>query len=562
MKKINLVISSILGNKTEVEQDRYFMTMTCFVAAIFLLMLCIFHLILNLAILPVYFAGGSSIILFGVYFLIRFSKYLFIPKVIVTVVGLILLDFTWYSKFLSFGPVLYFIFAFGALVIWVWEGRALIIMLLIYFLNIAILFYIETHTEVQLLNYPDKSIRSLDIYLSFLLYSFLMIFILSRIKKDFILQKEKAIRSDKLKSAFLANMSHEIRTPVNSIVGFTGLLDKDLLPAKREEYIRIIQSSSSSLMNLINDLIDLSRIEAGEMGVSFSVFRINDLFDEIKAVTSLEMKKRGKVEVDLNYFLNDNTLTIYSDQLRIRQVLINLIRNAVKFTSKGRITFSCNRIDNQLIFSVVDTGTGIPEADQTAIFNRFTRFDYEGMNTDGTGIGLAIAQKIVEMLKGKMWLTSALGEGSSFFFSIPFVEMPVTAKISEEKEIPPVFINTDSGKVILVVEDDLASFLLIEEILKLMNLNVHHVTDGRQAIDFMKDNPYVQLILMDIKLPVMNGYDATCAIKKLYPEIPIIAQTAFAMTGDKEKALEAGCDDYLVKPLDPLQIQAVIRRFL
>ncbi|NVO20036.1 MAG: response regulator [Bacteroidetes bacterium] len=562
MKRINLVISSILGNKTEVEQDRYFMTMTCFVAAIFLLMLCLFHLILNLAILPVYFAGGSSIILFGIYFLIRFSNYLFIPKVIVTVVGLILLDLTWYSKFLSFGPVLYFIFAFGALVIWVWEGRALIIMLFTYFLNIAILFLIEKHTIAKLLSYPDNSIRSLDIYLSFLLYSLLMIFILSRIKKDFIFQKEKAIRSDKLKSAFLANMSHEIRTPVNSIIGFSGLLDKDLNPAKREEYIRIIQSSSSSLMNLVNDLIDLSRIEAGEMGVSFSAFRARDLFDEIKAVTSLEMKKRGKAEVDLNYFLTDESLVIYSDQLRLRQVLINLIRNAVKFTSKGLITFSCSKIDSQLIFSVVDTGTGIPEEDQHAIFNRFTRFNYEGLNTDGTGIGLAITQKIVEMLKGKIWLTSTLGQGSSFFFSIPISEIPFDFVIAEKQDIPPVFINKHSGKVILVVEDDLASFLLIDEILKLMNLNVHHVTDGRQAIDFMKDNPYVQLILMDIKLPFMNGYDATSAIKRLYPEIPIIAQTAFAMTGDKEKALEAGCDDYLIKPIDPNHLQEVIRRFL
>jgi signal transduction histidine kinase len=562
MNKLNEIIASVLGDKGEVEQERYFMTMTCFVTSVFLMFLCLFHIIMNLKMLPVFLAGASSLVLLGLYFLVRFYKCLLIPKIIVTLFGLVLLDLTWYSKFLSHGPVLYFIFAFGALLIWVWEGKSMIVMLVIYFLNIAVLYIIENSAQSSLLIYPNARVRETDIYLSFFFYSLLMIFILSRIKIDFVWQKEKAIKSDKLKTAFLANMSHEIRTPVNSILGFSKLLDKETNPMKRHEYVSIIQSCSSNLMNLINDLLDLSKIEAGELNLCFSDFSIKELFDEMKDTYTIELQKKDATLVQLNYYLPDPGLIIHSDLFRVKQVLANLLRNAIKFTSRGIITFSCAKIEDEVIFSVTDTGTGIPKEDQQAIFHRFTKFDYDGLNTEGTGIGLSIVEKIVAMLKGKIWLTSNLGEGSSFFFSLPFVQGSPHREKMEYRRVSNEVPVSESGKLILIVEDDLESSILLKELLSFTDHIIHQVDDGKKAIDFIREHPDTRLILMDIKLPVMDGYEATSVIKKLYPAIPIIAQTAYAMAGDKEKAITAGCDAYFTKPIDPVKFMSLIRVYI
>lgn len=294
MKKFKSIITSILGDMEQVDSERYFMTMTCFVAAIFLLLLCAFHLIENLKLVPVLLAGGSSIVLFVFYGLIRHGTCLFYPKLIVTMLGLVMLDLTWYSKFLSNGPVLFFILVFGALVIWVWEGKPLIIMLSLYFLNLAFLYLIEYNAPATLFHYPSSAIRSSDIYISFLLYTTLMVSLLLTAKTQFKSQKDKAVESDKIKSAFLANMSHEIRTPMNHIVGFSGLLENENDNSKRLQYLKIVQHSGASLLKLINDLIDLSKIEAGDLTIQNSNFSINELFVELKEIYSQELIQREK----------------------------------------------------------------------------------------------------------------------------------------------------------------------------------------------------------------------------------------------------------------------------
>jgi signal transduction histidine kinase len=270
MNKLKSILAWILGDKEQIDSERYFMIMTCFSAFVFLILLCVFNIIMNLQMAPVYIAGGSAIILFFLYALVRFGNSLFIPKLSVTILGLIALDVTWYYKFLSFGPVLFFIFAFGALVIWVWEGKSLAFMLSFYVINIGVLFAIEYNAPGELFIYPDMKIRSLDIYLSFLLYSSLMIFVLSRVKNDFRRQQERASKSDKLKSAFLANMSHEIRTPMNAIVGFSELLEEETDNDKRLQYTSIIRNSSANLLKLLNDIIDLSRIDAGDLHLNYA----------------------------------------------------------------------------------------------------------------------------------------------------------------------------------------------------------------------------------------------------------------------------------------------------
>jgi signal transduction histidine kinase len=231
--------------------------------------------------------------------------------------------------------------------------------------------------------------------------------------------KERAEKSDKLKSAFLANMSHEIRTPMNSILGFSELLEEETSEKTRAKYLKLIQSNGDNLMKLLDDLMDLSKIEAGDLTIRYSNFKISEIFVELKENFSNELVKREKPNVQLSYELADNNITLYSDPNRIKQVLSNLLTNATKFTVRGSIIFSCQPKNGELVFSVTDTGTGIPEADQKRIFERFTKFNYNSLNSEGSGIGLSIVEKIVTMLNGRVWFKSVVGEGSSFYFSIP-----------------------------------------------------------------------------------------------------------------------------------------------
>jgi|WetSurMetagenome_2_1015567.scaffolds.fasta_scaffold05427_2 signal transduction histidine kinase/ActR/RegA family two-component response regulator len=560
--KFNSIILLVFGDKEQIDTERYFLTITCFSASLFLMLLCVFHISENLKLAPVILAGSSSLVILGLYFFIRFGTCLYIPKVILSVLGLLMLDLTWYFKYLSNGPVLFFILIFGALLLWVWEGKCLAILLTIYFLNLAVLFVIDFNAPDLLFRYPDVKTRTIDIYLSFLLYSSLLIFLLYMIKKEFIRQKVKAIRSDKLKSAFLANMSHEIRTPMNTIVGFSQLIKDNTDYVKMHQYVNIIKSSSDTLLKLIDDIIDLSKIEAGDMHLSYSGFSIKEMFIELKDIYSIELLRREKGDVKFEYYLPDGDIIVFSDPFRVRQVLSNLLSNALKFTMSGTITLNCEKRNGELLLSVSDTGTGIPEEDHAKIFERFTKFNYQGRNEEGSGIGLSIVEKIVAILNGRIWLTSVMGEGTSFYISIPFISPIFTSNSYIKPQKIMVSDKLGSRKTILVVEDDKTSFLLIKEILSKLDLEIHNVTDGKDAIDFIKLNPATDLILMDLKLPVIDGYKAAFEIRSINPDIPIIAQTAFAMLGDREKAIAAGCNEYITKPLDSKKFQELVKAYL
>ena len=358
-------------------------------------------------------------------------------------------------------------------------------------------------------------------------------------------------------------MSHEIRTPMNAIVGFSELVEFETDPTKKHQYVKIIQNSSTNLLNLIVGIVDLSKIESGSMQLNFSNFMVSEIFNELNEIYTLELIKRDKSDIKLKFYLPEDDIFIYSDPFRIKQVISNLLGNAVKFTTNGTIAFKCQKVNAELIFSVSDTGIGISKQDQEKIFDRFTKFDYFGMNNEGTGIGLSLVEKLVTLFNGRIWLKSTLGEGSTFFFSIPFIP-PTTMS-------PPVSLNNfrkkhekraSDKKRILVVEDDKESYLLIQEILSPLNFEIHHVGDGKDAVDFIRMNPEIQLVLMDMKLPYMNGDEATVAIRKFNQDILIIAQTAYAMLGDKEKAIEAGCNDYITKPLEYKKLQELVMAHL
>jgi signal transduction histidine kinase len=430
MKKADAVITYLIGNRDGKRTEKYFVTVACLVSFVFLMLLAVIHSTMNLKFTPAIIAGASSLVVLGIYLMARFREGLFLPKLTLTIYGLLMLDLAWYFKYLSNGPVLLVILVYGALIIWVWEGRSLLILLAVYYLNLTMLLVVELSAPEYLLNYPEMTVRSLDIYISFFLVSAFVIFLLYLVKTEYISQKDNALRSDKLKSAFLANISHEIRTPMNAIMGFSELLcDKNTDPERSEYFKSIIQESCNNLARLFNDILDLSKIEAGDMPVKKADFSVQKLMMELVEWYRLELGRRKKYGVELDFSVPSGDIIIHSDAFRLKQVLSNLLDNATKFTSRGKISLGCAIEGKELIFSVADTGTGIPSEDRDKIFDRFVKFDYSGNNREGSGIGLSIVDRIVRLLNGRIWLTSVYGKGSVFYVAIPFNE-----KVSAETD--------------------------------------------------------------------------------------------------------------------------------
>lgn len=377
----------------------------------------------------------------------------------------------------------------------------------------------------------------------------------------------KAEQSDRLKTAFLANMSHEIRTPVNAITGFTELLyDKDLSIEEQEVYLEYIKNGGNALLTLIDDIIDISKIEAGQLVIRQEECSVNTLLSDLYKLFQQMKQKKGKNDIDLRVAqdLLDNDLVIQTDANRLKQILSNLIGNAIKFTHKGYVEFGY-KIENpeQIIFYVKDTGIGIAKDKLDIIFQRFRQVEETfTKNYEGTGLGLAISKKLTNLLGGKMWVESLPEEGSTFYFSLPLQIVETGNKKAKlnGKEVKSIAFDK---KNILVVEDEDSNYILTETILKAIDVNVLRAENGIAAVDMISNNGRtIDLILMDIKMPLMNGFDATVEIKKIKSEIPIIAQTAYTLAEEKEKCLAAGCDDYIAKPIDRKLLLEKINKFL
>ena len=373
--------------------------------------------------------------------------------------------------------------------------------------------------------------------------------------KELKKEKAKAEESDKLKSAFLANMSHEIRTPMNAIIGFSEMLkDPELSQADRDEFISIINANSESLLILIEEIVDIAKIESGHISIKMVDTNLHKMASELQ----LSIKKQCREQNVKLINLNENDLVdeiIVTDQQRLRQVLHNLLTNAVKFTNEGfiRYGFTVFPDKDEVIFSVQDTGIGIPQNKQKIIFERFRKANENQERLyPGTGLGLYITKTLVKMLGGKIWMDSIPGIGSNFYVSFPYERSNTKPNI---RIMDPMQNKVNiSGLKILVAEDMESNYLLIKTILKSYNVQLFWVKNGIEAVDFFLDNNIADLILMDIGMPQMNGYEATQQIKLIRSEIPIIIQTAHAMTGEKEKCLDIGADDYISKPLNKSEL--------
>ncbi|MHC1703810.1 MAG: PAS domain S-box protein [Tenuifilaceae bacterium] len=384
---------------------------------------------------------------------------------------------------------------------------------------------------------------------------------LQKANEELTKAKEKAEESDRLKSAFLANMSHEIRTPMNGILGFADLLKKPLLTGQQQqEYISIIEKSGARMLNIINDIIDISIIESGEIKVSISETNINEQIDYIQTFFKLDLEKKG-LTLRLNKSLPTNESKIQTDSEKLYAILTNLVKNAIKFTDEGFIELGYCRKEDYLEFYIKDTGVGIPKERRHAIFERFIQADIDDKRAfQGAGLGLSITKAFVEMLGGKIWIESEEKKGTTFYFTIPYFydsKKSVNNKVDFEYHST---LNTDSLKI-LVAEDDETSDMFISLLLSKYNCELLHARNGVEAVQTCKNNPDIDLVMMDIKMPLMSGYDATKQIRMFNPKVIIIAQTAYALTGDKEKAIEAGCNDYIAKPLDQDLLKELMKKY-
>jgi PAS domain S-box-containing protein len=371
-----------------------------------------------------------------------------------------------------------------------------------------------------------------------------------RAEKEMITAKERAEESDRLKSAFLANMSHEIRTPMNGILGFTELLKmSDISSEQQHAYLDIIRKGGERMLNIINDIIDISKIESGQMRLLISTTNINEHIESISSFFMPEAEAKG-IHLIYKISLPDEESVIRTDSDKFYAVLTNLVKNAIKFTRTGYIEYGYEKKDDFLEFYVRDTGIGIRPEHQKFIFERFRQgSDSLTRNYEGTGLGLSISKAYVKMLGGKICFQSEFGKGSTFSFSIPYntPEVPVTKASDFLTEFTD--INKIKPLTILLAEDDKASELLISKLASPVCQRLIVVSTGPDSVEACRNNPDIDLVLMDIKLPGIDGYEATRIIRSFNNSVVIIAQTAFGLVGEKEKAIDAGCNDYISKPI-------------
>ncbi|WP_195353990.1 ATP-binding protein [Bacteroides cellulosilyticus] len=368
-----------------------------------------------------------------------------------------------------------------------------------------------------------------------------------KMEQELTTAKELAEESNRLKSAFLANMSHEIRTPLNAIVGFSGILASTEEEEEKQEYVSIIENNNTLLLQLISDILDLSKIEAGTLELNYSNIELNELMRELERGFLLRVKTDA---VKLEFVEPAGPCMAYTEKNRLSQLMINLVTNAIKFTEKGSIRFGYEMRENELYFYVADTGCGIPKDKQQNIFGRFVKLN---SFAQGTGLGLSICKTLMDHMGGRIGVESEEGKGSTFWFTLPYKPAVKEDKKQMPKDIQPVSIERNK-LTILVAEDNASNYKLFESILK-YDYHLIHAWDGMEAVEmFRKHNP--QIVLMDINMPVMDGYEATREIRKYSAKIPIIAVTAFAYASDEQKVMESGFDGYMPKPINAKLLKA------
>nr|WP_321453673.1 ATP-binding protein [uncultured Carboxylicivirga sp.] len=390
--------------------------------------------------------------------------------------------------------------------------------------------------------------------------------LLRREHENLVLAKRKAEEGDRLKTSFLSNMSHEIRTPMNAILGFSNLLSHpEIDNTEKEEFVNLIKINGKNLLTLVEDIIDISKLDSGQLQIKNAPCKLHDLMSEIYESFHDDIKRRGlfNLKLYLKEGVSDENILILTDEHRLKQILINLIGNAVKFTERGFIEFGYTQVEDQFLqFYVKDTGIGLPDGIEQEIFERFSKFNNDKQRLyGGTGIGLSIAKHLVDLLGGEISVESEAMIGTTFYFTLPYHRL-MNQKITKETKHESIRDFNWEGKTFLVAEDEEDNFRYIEVALALSNASLIWAKDGQEAVNVFRKVNNIDLVLMDIKMPLMDGYTATREIKNISKNVPVIAQTAYALSEEKEKSREAGCDDYIAKPIGYEDLLSTINKYV
>jgi signal transduction histidine kinase/CheY-like chemotaxis protein len=478
---------------------------------------------------------------------------LHLAKWVVTINSLAIVNLLWLFNYGSSGPAPYFFVVLYSILIFMWSGRTLVYITIFIALNLFGVFMLDLYFPNLTGEYESELTRLIDTYSGVLIYIAIIFVILRLSKHAYIKAYRQAKKSDMLKTAFLANMSHEIRTPLNAILGFSEMMSKeDASTKQRQEYYSIIKENNQQLLHVINDIMDVSKIESGQLNINKTETNLSEMIFSLKSTFRQIIAKQKKPDIEFNIQCPDKTIWVYTDKTRLRQVITNLMNNAIKFTKKGEITLTCEPGENSIRFSVKDSGIGISPEEQKHIFERFYKSGEQKNDVlyGGTGIGLYISDSIVKHLGGQLKVKSEKGKGAEFYFDIP-KEAYREEETSTEQNHTELTKADLSNINLMIAEDDMFNQQYFKRLLNHFGIKPKQVFNGEKAVEALKANPDIDIILMDLKMPVMNGHDALKAIRKFNSDVYIIAQTAHAMAGDEAKSREAGFDDYISKPIDP-----------
>ncbi|MCX6272301.1 MAG: response regulator [Bacteroidetes bacterium] len=489
----------------------------------------------------------------------KFGRFV-LSRYVLIILTIFFVTVTWFFNYGTNGPIIFFFLLIQSFTIFIFARPAREIISALLFFIITFLFGIELIYPGLIGYYPNYQSRLVDIYTSVIIYQAINIIIITLLVRFYSHEKEKAQDADRLKTTFLVNMSHEIRTPIHTIIGFSELLRNPRSDESLEKYLEIIKNSSRHLLGLIDNIIDISKIEANQFKINFEDFSVTELIEDLEELLKQQLAGLGKQSVIVVCIHPEQEVWIRSDPYSIRQVMINLLTNAAKFTDKGKIVFGFMVKLAGIEFYVKDTGIGIDDDQTEKIFDPYYKIEHDEKKISrGAGVGLAISRQLVFMLGGSLTVKSEKGVGSHFTFVIPLNQVS-----GPKKEMWPV-IPADlefENKLILVAEDDETSYLLIKMLLNGINMRSIWAKTGAEALEQCLKNPHIKLVLMDVKMPDMDGLEATRKIKAIKPDLPVIAQTAYADGSDEILCKKAGCDDYISKPINNTLLIRKIKKHL